>query len=628
MFKFYFTTPIFRLIFLAFLLTQSLSVAAYKDENKLSQKLQNRLLTTKAQETITLFIYFKDKGDNIEEKLLRAKAELSPRALRRRVINRGADNVVSFTDIPIAANYLSLIKTQVTKIRHPLKAINAVSVEATPAAIENILKYDFVQRVELVNKLRRKPLPQTDIAIPKKSQDVLEKQLSSAFALDYGNSFTQNNQINIPAVHDLGYDGTGVVIALFDSGFNRLTHETFAQMTIAAAWDFVNDDSDVGDGVDMGIGSHGTNTLSTIGGYSPGNLIGPAYGATYYLAKTENTDSELHVEEDNWCAAAEWADDNGVQIISSSLGYTVFDSGVDYTPSDMDGDTTIVTRCADLVAENGIVVINSIGNSGSGTSTLGAPSDGDLVIAVGAVESSGVLSFFSSVGPTSDGRIKPDVSAMGSGVTVASALSDSGYFLADGTSFACPLTAGVAALILEANNTLTAEQVRDILLSSANKTLTPDNSTGYGIIDALAAVEFASQAVTGNFPPNASFAVTTNEAVASFVSTSTDTDGNVTSFEWDFGDGSSSNLENVEHSYTTSGSYSVSMTVSDNDGFTDTVSRVVSVNVPPAATPPPTQNSSSGGGSLGVYMAFGLLVLLGYRNNFNRMSVPAFNIVR
>jgi len=586
---------------------------AYQVDEKLSVQLQKRLAVSSVDQKITLFVYFKDKGENLADKLLQAKESLTPQALQRRTTNLGIDNVVSFNDIPIESSYIELIKSHVVKVRHQLRNINAISVEAKPEEIENILSYAFVRRIDLVQQLKRES--QSKNIVLKSSGHVFDKQLMSNMELDYGSSFTQNNLINIPAVHNLGYDGSGVSIALFDAGFNRLTHEAFTQMTIAGAWDFVNNDGDVGDGADMGVGSHGTNTLSAIGGYSPTNLIGPAFAANYYLAKTENTESELHVEEDNWCAAAEWADENGVQIISSSLGYTVFDSGTDYNSSDMNGDTTVITRCADLVAENGIVVINSIGNSGSSRSSLGAPSDGDFVLAVGAVQSSGAVATFSSVGPSADGRIKPDISAMGAGVTVASSISDTGYVLADGTSFACPLTAGVAALILEANNNLTAAQVRDILRSTSAQALTPDNSSGYGIVDALAAVEFANQAMNGSLPPSASYAVTTDGLSASFSNISTDTDGSIDSYQWDFGDSSTSNLENVNHTYSTGGTYNVSLTVTDNNTLVDTVTRVVTVTSPPVAAPPPAENTSSGGGSIGILLIGGFLGLI-FRRKF------------
>jgi subtilisin family serine protease len=591
----------------ALLLCAPQTTWAQNNQDKLSQQVQAGLLTTSAKQTITLFVYFKDKGINIDEKLAAAKSSLSKRALQRRTVNRGANNVVSYNDIPIEPVYLELVSKQAAKVRHSLKALNAISIEATPEAIANILKYDFVAKIDLVKQLKRTPGPQEIIPKAQPKSMTGNKEL----LLDYGNSFTQNDQINVPTVHDMGYTGNGVVIAVFDSGFNRLSHESFSQITIADTWDFVNDDSDVGDGADMGSGSHGTYTLSTIGGFSEGNLIGPAYGATYYLAKTENNESELHVEEDNWCAAAEWADTNGAQIISSSLGYTDFDSGTDYTFADMDGETTIVTLCADLAAENGIVVVNSAGNSGPGEGTLGAPSDGNHVIGVGAVTSSGGLSSFSSMGPSSDGRVKPDVAAMGSSVLVASASSDSVYTNVNGTSFSCPLTAGVAALVLESNPNLSAEQVRDILRNTADRNSNPDTSFGYGIINALAAVEAAVDATGGVFEPNASFAIATGDSTAiNFTSTSTDSDGTVDSYAWDFGDNETSDLENPSHTYSTGGTYTVTLTVTDNSSLTDMVSRTVTVaSSGGGGTTQPPASSSSGGGSFGLFLLTGLALL-------------------
>jgi len=588
----------------------SFSAASQELNEKLSNKLSNRLSITKEQETVAVFIYFKDKGSDLDEKLAAAKADLTIKGFQRRLVNRGADKLVSFKDVSINELYLNRVTAEASKIRHRLKGLNAVSIEATPLAITKISEFDFVSKIDLVNKLKREPETQVRL-IKANSPKSTEQTTSYSQALDYGASLAQNEQINIPAAHELDYSGTGVVIAVFDSGFNRLTHEAFSQMNIAGMWDFVNDDSDVGDQADMGVGSHGTNTLSTIGGYSPSNLIGPAFGATYYLAKTENTESELHVEEDNWCAAAEWADTNGADIITSSLGYTIFDTGGNYTASDLDGNTTIVTLCAELAAENGIVVINSAGNSGSGVTTIGAPSDGQSVLAVGAVTANGFRSSFSSVGPSADGRIKPDVMAMGSSVRVASATSDSAYSNFDGTSFSCPLTAGVAALVLEANNSLTAAQVRDILRDSADQNATPDNQYGYGIIDALVAVQAAVEATNGIFAPKASFAVVSNEPlIANFTNTSTDSDGMIISFAWDFGDGNTSSDENVNHTYAAGGNYSVSLTVTDSDGQSETVTRSISVasvpsNNPPAADPP---SSSSGGGSFGFLFVVGLLV--------------------
>lgn len=597
------------------LLSAPLGVLAEQSTTKLSPKLEQKLSSTNNNESLTVFVYFRDKGNNINAKLEATRANLSDAALKRRIINLGESNAVSYKDIPVNPDYLSWLETKVDRVRHSLRAINAVSVEANSAAIKEILKSEFVTKVELVKSLKRPALENNLVEhiTPAKTEN--KPSLKSAMMLDYGTSLTQNQQINVPAVHELGYDGNGVVIAVFDSGFNRLTHESLAQINIVDTWDFVNNDSNVGDESDMGTGSHGTNTLSTIGGFSSGNLIGPAYGATFYLAKTENTESETHVEEDNWCAAAEWADQNGAQIISSSLGYTDFDSGTDYSASDMDGNTTIVTLCAEAAAANGIVVINSAGNSGagSGENTLGAPSDGHSVIAAGAVTNTGQRSSFSSVGPSADGRIKPDVVAMGSAVTVASANTDNGYVSVDGTSFACPLTTGVAALVLEANPNLTAAKVRDILRNTADGATSPDTLYGYGIIDALAAVNRAVAESTGNQSPIALFTTASDSTLTvTFTDSSSDSDGTIVNYSWDFDDGQSSTEQNPTHTYTNAGTYIVNLTVTDEGGLTSTSSRVVDLQSQQTGggDNTPEESSSGGGGSLGIFylISLGLLI--------------------
>ncbi len=304
------------------------------------------------------------------------------------------------------------------------------------------------------------------------------------------------SRLNVPAVHDSGFTGQGVTICVMDAGFNRLSHDAFLSMNIIAAWDFVNNDPNVGDEGDLGTGTHGTMTLSTIGGFAPGHLIGPAFNSSYIVAKTENTDSETPIEEDNWIAAMEWADSIGVDVTSTSLSYLDYDPPYpSYTWEDMDGNTTIITNGADYAASIGIVVVNSAGNEGYNSShnTLGAPADGDSVITAGAVTSSGSRSSFSSVGPTVDGRFKPDIMALGSGDVVASPYNDHNYTTASGTSFSCPLSAGVAALILCSNPNLTPMQVRDAMRNTASQSSNPDNLYGWGILNALDAINY--------FPP-------------------------------------------------------------------------------------------------------------------------------
>ena len=253
-------------------------------------------------------------------------------------------------------------------------------------------------------------------------------------------------------------------------------------VNVVASWDFVENDNDVSGTYGY---SHGTQVLGVIGGYSPGNLIGPAFGADYILAKTEDINRETHLEEDNWVAAAEWADSIGADIISTSLGYNIFETGEgDYTYQDMDGNTTIITRGADLAVKKGIVVFSSAGNEGNNSwHHIIAPADGDSVIAVGNVTSIGAISPSSSRGPTSDGRIKPDLVAQGTNVYTVDPSDNSSFRGNSGTSFSAPLAAGAGALVLSYDSTLTPRQLYNILIINASNANNPNNEIGYGIIN-------------------------------------------------------------------------------------------------------------------------------------------------
>ena len=242
-----------------------------------------------------------------------------------------------------------------------------------------------------------------------------------------------------------------------------------------------------------GFGAHGILTLSQIAGYKPGQLIGPAFEATYILARTENDSSETPIEEDNWVAAIEWAESLGVDVTSTSLGYLNYEPPhSSWSWEDMDGNTTVITRAADLAVSKGVIVVNSAGNNGFNATrnTLNAPADGDSVIAVGAVNSDGSRSDFSSVGPTVDGRLKPDVMAQGRSVRAASPSDTTAYGFTQGTSHSCPLVAGVVALILHANPDAMPMQVVNALRMTATQAHSPDNLNGWGIVDALASINY------------------------------------------------------------------------------------------------------------------------------------------
>ncbi len=478
--------PIFMLFLIAGALAQQGPIS------KISAALQSQMINASVDEQLLVWVYFTDKGQNTDSYLSNPLSVVSEKSLKRREKVLDKDAALTMRDIPVNPAYLAQVKAKGLNIKWPSKWLNAVSGMVTKSQLDGLEALPFVKKLDVVYKLRKGYQPETD---NNAVNQVLSKvtQPEGVLSFDYGESYSQLQQINVPAVHDMGITGQGITICLMDAGFSRLSHEAFNSMDIIAAWDFVNNDPNVGNQADSGDGSHGTETLSTIGGYAPGHLIGPAFNASYILAKTENTDSETPLEEDNWIAAMEWADSIGVDVTSTSLGYIGFDPPwQSYTWMDMDGNTTIITNGADYATHLGIVVVNSAGNEGYNAShnTLGAPSDGDSVIAAGAVDHSGSRVSFSSVGPTVDGRHKPDIMALGSGDVVASPYSNTSYTSASGTSFSCPLSAGVAALILCANPGLTPMQVRDAMRETASQSNNPDNLMGWGILNALAAVNY------------------------------------------------------------------------------------------------------------------------------------------
>ena len=300
---------------------------------------------------------------------------------------------------------------------------------------------------------------------------------------DYGPNLEAMRQAGVIAAHEAGLTGEGVVVGLLDTGF-RTTHEVLAGLPVVATWDFVNGDPVVDDeeGDPAGSRNHGTMVLSTLAARKPGRLLGPAPGVAVLLAKTEDVSQEVPAEEDHWVAGLEWLEAQGADLVSSSLAYRDW-----YDFADLDGDTAPVTVAADAAAARGLPVINAAGNDRHTTGTIAAPADGDSVITVGAVTAAGAVAWFSSPGPTADGRIKPDVAALGVDNPVADPNDGLAYLEASGTSFATPLVAGVAALALERVPDLSPVQLREALRQTASHPATPDNDTGWGIVDAWAA---------------------------------------------------------------------------------------------------------------------------------------------
>jgi hypothetical protein len=478
-------------------------------EGKVGSRLEALLSRSAPTDQIMAWVTFSDKGGGEALRYAVPQSVVSPRSLQRRRKVRAIHTLVDYADLPVDQSYCDQVAAHVLRVRHVSKWLNSVSVVATPAQIQDLTSLAIVNNIDLVSRFAKRRSEDEQPAQGENGRQTgnLPAGITS---LDYGTSLTQVSQINVPAIHDLGNHAEGVVVGVFDNGFRLLTHQAFDSLHIIATYDFVDHKvSVVPNNTSTSFGSHGVNTLSTIGGYKSGQLIGPAFKADFILARTENDSSETPIEEDNWVAAIEWADSIGVDVTSTSLGYLTFDSPyTSLTWQDMNGNTAPMTRAADMAVARGILVVNSAGNDGSNAShnTLGAPADGDSVMTIGAVDASGVRSSFSSVGPTTSvpARIKPDVMAMGSAVKVASASNPSGYGTSSGTSFSCPLAAGAAALMVKAWPSASPLQIMDAMRSSASRSGTPDNQYGYGIINTLAAMQprvptlaFPAQAATG-----------------------------------------------------------------------------------------------------------------------------------
>lgn len=434
-------------------------------------------------------IYFKNKqvpkGETLSKSnqfYRNALEELSPRAIERRLKHLG-ENIITYEDISVNTDYINVLSSIGIEIIHELKWFNAVSARLTKDQLEGIKQLEFIDRTEKVKTISfKKPFFEDNIS------------LKQEFISDYGPSFTQLNLSDIPLVHSKGITGENVLIGLLDSGFDWETHLSLKNTDVLSEYDFVfNDTITANQSVDHpSQHDHGTFVLSIIAGYNDSSMIGAAFNSSYLLAKTEDIRSETRIEEDNYAAALIWMEELGVDITSSSLGYNIFDTpGQSYSYNDMDGRTTIVTRAAELAFLRGVSTFTSAGNEGNSSwFYITAPADGKNIIAVGAVNSSNQIASFSSRGPTSDGRIKPDIVAMGAGVYGASAGTIDGYHFASGTSTSAPIASGVAALLLSIHRHLKNTQIRSILLESSDNSINPNNEIGYGLVSAKRAIEF------------------------------------------------------------------------------------------------------------------------------------------
>lgn len=435
-----------------------------------------------------VWVFFTDKGPDSHTAKLAGQRFISERAARREVL-RGR-SIPPSIDWPVYAPYRAQLESGGLRVRTESRWFNAISGTLDASSLDQIAALPFVKEVRVVRSyVERVTTP--DVLPPAYKPGTGD----AAQVFDYGPSAGQLEQIQVDRVHEAGLDGTGVFLCFLDTGFD-LSHPAFDSLKLIAEHDFINGDDDVGDN-DLAQMSHGTSTLSCAAGFAPGHLIGVAPRAEYAVAKTEIQGQEIRVEEeDYWIGGLTWAtDDLGCDLVSSSLGYIQW-----HTLSELDGNTALATIAADLAAAKGLLVINSAGNEGAIGNTwhhVIVPADGDSVLAVGAVDPNGDRVYFSSTGPTADGRIKPDVMALGFGVYTAIAGGES-YAGNQGTSFSAPLAAGVCALLLQHEPTLTPWQIIERLRSTATMANDPDTLMGWGIIQAADAIDLGTPTTVAN----------------------------------------------------------------------------------------------------------------------------------
>jgi len=459
--------------------------------------------TALSQSERKYWVYFTDKGpylpaDGILVKnsfsYKKALGCVSPLSLARRSKVLSPDSLVDAADLPLYEPYIQTVTRFGGVLAQKSRWLNAASFILASRQLTLVGQLEFVSKVIPVVAFR---------GLRKESKsEHSPPALQKSTSLDYGQSLHQLQMINIPALHISGITGDGVLIGMLDSGFRWRTHEALQTRNVINEHDFIfHRDVTANQANDApNQDTHGTLTFSVIGGYAPGKLIGAAFTSGFVLAKTEYIPSETRVEEDNWAAAIEWMDSLGVDIASSSLGYDTFDppdSGYTWEHGDFNGRTSITAKAALRAARLGIVVCTAMGNELNGDGVRGTmltPADADSIISVGAVDFSYRLAYFSSTGPTNDGRIKPDVVAPGVGIYYAAVPGPDTYSYSQGTSLATPLAAGSAALLLSARPELTPLEVRDALRSSADPAdldshpLHPNNFTGWGLVNAFNAV--------------------------------------------------------------------------------------------------------------------------------------------
>ncbi|MGC8803450.1 MAG: S8 family serine peptidase [Bacteroidales bacterium] len=432
-------------------------------------------------------IYLTDKEGSIG--INQSASYFSPEALQRR---RRYSVPLDELDVPVSKIYLDSLSWLGLTIVCTSRWMNTVVVAAMDEAKrEKVLKFNFVRKiVQIADTLHRWQARQlrkfyTSEVAQRQKTSILWPQI----ALNRGYF-----------LHEKGFLGKGIRIAIIDAGFEQTREclslqSLFASGRILGTRNFVFPDSGI-----YTATFHGTAVLSVMAASNSDSLIGTAPMASYLLLRSEDVTGEYPAEEDFWVAAAEWADSMGVDIINTSLGYTQFDNPVyNYRYSDMNGATAFISQAATIAAAKGMLVVVSAGNEGNDEwHYIGAPADARGILAVGAIDEWGMRAPFSSVGPASDGRIKPEIMAMGRAVRAEYAPND--FRPVSGTSFSAPIISGLAACLWEAYPQLPPARIREAIIRSSSQYYAPDSLMGYGIPDFAAAYAWLQQNANNNIP--------------------------------------------------------------------------------------------------------------------------------
>ena len=439
-------------------------------------------IESNAQSLDKYWVQFKDKKGT-PYSIFKPQEFLSPRAIERR---QRLGIPVDEMDLPVSPMYLQALKDKGAVIYTVSKWFNAATIYIEDeTVVEDIRNLPFVNNVEATGRYR-KPRP----IRKKKNRD--HQDTYPTVDNYYGYGWNQIAMLNGHRIHQIGYRGEGMLVAVLDGGFVNFDISPFfdsvrAENKVLQSRDFVDNDDYAYE-----ASNHGFNVASTIVGNLPGLLVGTSPDASVVCIRTEEVSSELRIEEDNWVAGAEYADSLGVDVINSSLGYTGFDKQkMSYAYRDMNGNTARITIAAEIAAKKGILVVNSAGNEGNNTwRYVGAPADANDIMAVGAVTADREKAYFSSFGPTYDGRIKPSVAARGFDAVVGTPTYrvDS----ASGTSFASPIMAGMVTSLWQAFPNKRNLDIIHAVEQSADQAHNPNNSLGYGIPDMMKAFRLLS----------------------------------------------------------------------------------------------------------------------------------------